>query len=129
MGNAQDVIISYDDSVLPTGSDEPILFDTSVACTGKRQINGVGGGQKRFLWNIVHDNPGNLRLEKSSDRGVTWVPVITVPSASGVDGGFVIQHYDDFRILWVNLAVDQLVWDVTISLTGMRHTAGVAGDA
>ena len=122
--------ITFDDSVLPTGNDNIELFNTVVACTGKRQLNGVGGAMKRFVWNIVFDLPANIRLDKSNDRGANWVPVgAVVAAATGVDGGFLIEHYDDFRIVWVNDGVSQTVWEVDIALDGERSVAGVAGDA
>lgn len=121
--------ITFDDSVLPTGNDNIDLFNSAIACTGKRQINGAGGGMKRFVWNIVFDLPGELRLDKSDDRGASWVTVgAAVAAVTGVDGGFLIEHYDDFRIVWVNGGVSQTVWNVDIALDGERSVAGVAGD-
>lgn len=123
--------ITFDDSVLPTGADNIELLNTAIACTGKRQLNGVGGAMKRFVWNIVFDAAATIRLDKSDDRGVTWVTVgAAVTPVTGVDGGFLIEHYDDFRIVWVNGgAGNQTVWEVDIALDGERSVAGVAGDA
>jgi hypothetical protein len=128
--NAQSTHITFDDSVPPTGAGDITLFDTAIACTGKRQINGAGGGMKRFLWNIVLDEAGVIRLDKSSDRGSNWVTVVSgIAVVTGVDGGLLIQHYDDFRIVFTNGGTDQTVWEVDLMLTGERSDAGLVGAA
>lgn len=112
--------IKFDDSVLPTGSGDTSLFDTSVAYTGKSQFR--AGGIRKFVFNIVHDQAANLRLHKSNDRFVSNdIEVSSTALAIGTsEGEFLVELYDDWRIVWENSGVDQTVFEVDIALSDDR---------
>lgn len=112
--------IKFDDSTLPTGSGDTTLFDTSVAYTGKSQFR--AGGIRKFVFNIVHDQAANIRLHKSNDRFVSNdIQVSTQALAAGTtDGEFLVELYDDWRVIWENDGVDQGVWAVDLALSDDR---------
>ena len=114
--------IRYDDSVLPTGAGTTTLFDTTVACTGKGQLQ--AGHIKKFCYNIVHDENGSIRLDKSDDRGATFVTVRTTAHTAGTSEAEIpIEYFDDFRVVWVNGGTDQTSWHVDLALSDQRAVA------
>lgn len=116
--------ITTDDSVLPTGSGDTVLFTTSTLCTGKRQLQ--SGGISKFAYNIKHDENGSIRVESSKDRGVTWVAEETIVLAAGASsskGDVLIETFDDWRIIWVNGGTDQTVWVTNLALADDRSAA------
>lgn len=114
--------ITTDDSVLPTGSDAPVLFATVPLCNGKRMLQ--SGGVSRIVWNIKHDEDGVMRLDSSKDRGLTWTDSENTATLTGggdvSKGEFLIEPYDDWRIVWVNGGTDQTVWVTNLSLADDR---------
>lgn len=121
MSGCAEAIVTLDSTALipPTGSGETVLFDSSVACPGKRQLQ--GGGFRRIKLDITHNQDGELKIEKSTDRGANWIlaePEI-VASAGGAPANeaFDISSYDDFRVLWANGGVDQTIWEPSVSLS------------
>lgn len=112
--------IKFDDSTLPTGSGDTTLFDTSVAYTGKSQFR--AGGIRKFVFNIVHNQSANIRLHKSDDRFVSNdIQVSTTALVAGTtEGEFLVELFDDWRVIWENAGVDQGVWEVDLALSDDR---------
>lgn len=112
--------ITFDDSVLPTGSGDTNLFNTALVYTGRRQFR--AGGIRKFVFNIVHDQAATLRLHKSNDRFVTNdVEISSTVLAAGVtEGEFLVELYDDFRVVFENGGIDQGQFEVDIALSDDR---------
>lgn len=112
-------------TTLPTGSGTTELYSTAVACSAKHQL--LAGGVKLFLYDIAHDEDGVIRIDKSQDRGISWVICRSIVHAAVANvcstGAIMVECYDDFRIMWVNDSNDQIVWVVDMSLSNQRAVA------
>ncbi len=116
----QSTKITFDDSTLPTGSGDTIMYDTSVVWTGKNQF--ARGGIRKIVLDIVHDQAAELRLHKSSDRFVANDVQVsaTVLAAGTTQAEFLVETYDDFRVVWENGGIDQGQWEVDMALSDDR---------
>jgi len=114
--------ITFDDSTLPVDATTTIMFESSTAFPGKRQF--LYAGLNRLTWDVAHDKAAKIELSKSDDRGVTYeiVETLTLPAAAPTAsrGSFLIEQYDDFKVVWINGGTTQTKWDVSMSLVDER---------
>jgi len=118
--NANSTKIAFDDSILPSGGGETVLADSVAICSGKGMFR--NGGMKKVVGNIVSNQPGTIRLDSSHDRGENWVAVSSSIAVTPLDFDFeyLVEHYDDFRVVFTNGGTDQTVWHVNMALSPDR---------
>lgn len=113
--------IKFDDSVFPSGAGDVTLYDTVAAFPGQHFWQ--AGGVKKFVGNTLTDQAGTIRIDTSNDRGVNWhvqgTPIAVV-TGGAFDFEFLVEHYDDFRVVFTNGGVDQTVWHVNLALSNER---------
>src|SRR6187402_2649061 len=102
-------------------SDTYVLFSSVTAFNGKKMapINGY----KRFVVGVRHSSAGTINLYKSVDRGVVWVLADTFSAASTTLEDVydaLVEHFDDFKVEWVNTGSAQSPWVVSMALTPER---------
>lgn len=119
-----EVVVTLSSALLtaPGISESKVLFDSTVAFPGKRMAQGAG--LKRIKIDVTHDQDASIRLDKSDDRGATWVtaqPAVTAAAASQpANEALDVSGYDDFRVVWVNGGTAQTVWEPSVSLSEER---------
>lgn len=105
----------------PTGSAETTLFDTTTQFGGGGMI--PLRGIERIAFAAEHDQAGTLRAYRSTNKGTTWdlydERAVAAPGATGISGPFdyVINTYQDWKLVWANGGTDQGTWRPEISFT------------
>lgn len=125
---SEQTIVNYSGTAPGADSNFYDLFDTTVACTGKRQLQMAG--LNRIVLHINHAGAGSadgiVHIDRSDDRGATWVTdAQTAIQANEADTphdiDLVFEPYDDFRVRWENDGgAAQTTWQVLITLAGER---------
>lgn len=114
-------IVTYAGATPAADSLTYVLF-SSVACfPGKRAASGAG--YRRFVVGVRHSSAGTINLYKSVDRGTVWVLADTFAAASTTLEDVydaLIEHFDDFKVEWVNSGSAQNPWVVSMALSPER---------
>lgn len=118
---SETAVITYNGSTPGADSNTYVLFSSVTAFPGKRMHS--YGGMKRFVVGVRHSSAGTINLYKSSDRGANWVLADTFSAASTTLEDLydaLVEHFDDFKVEWVNSGSAQSPWVVSMALSSGR---------
>jgi hypothetical protein len=118
---SETAVITYNGSTPGADSSTYVLFSSVVAFPGKRMHSGLG--LKRFVCGVRHSSAGTINLYKSTDRGTNWVLCDTFSAASTTLEDLydaLVEHFDDFKVEWVNSGSAQSPWTVSLALSSGR---------
>lgn len=117
------VQIKYTGATPGADTNAYVLFSSVTAFSGARMAQGMG--LKRFYLSLAHSDDGTIVVEKSDNRGTTWIqvfPDIAVTATADTDYTLDvdIEAFPDFRISWVNASQAQDPWVPNMALTDER---------
>lgn len=105
----------------PTGSNDVTLFDSTVQFGGGGMIPLMG--IERIAFTAEHDQAFTLKAYRSTNKGVSWDEydrrAVSAPAANNISGPFdyVVNTYQDWKLVLTNGGVDQGLWRPEISFT------------
>ncbi len=118
---SQTAVVVYNGATPGADSSTYVLFSTVSAFPGKRMHSGMGF--KRFVVGVRHSSAGTINLYKSVDRGTNWVQCDTFSAASTTLEDLydaLVEHFDDFKVEWVNSGSAQSPWTVSLAFSNER---------
>lgn len=114
-------VFTYSGSTPGADTNTYGIFSSVSAFPGKRML--PGHGYRRFVVGIRHSSAGTVNLYKSADRGTNWVLADTFSAASTTEEDLydaLIEHFDDFKVEWVNTGSAQTTWVVSLAASPER---------
>lgn len=117
-------VITYNGSTPGADSNTYVIFSSVSAFPGKRFAPQTG--YKRFVLGVRHSSVGTVNLYKSVDRGTVWVLADTFSAASTTLEDVydaLVEHFDDFKVEWVNTGSAQNPWVVSMALSPERASS------
>lgn len=121
---SESAVFTYTGTAPGADSNTYVLFSSVEALPGKRMHSGLGF--KRFVVGVRHSSAGTINLYKSVDRGTTWVLADTFSAASTTLEDLydaLVEHFDDFKVEWVNSGSAQDPWVVSMALSSGRQAS------
>ena len=118
---SESVVIKYTGAAPGANSNTYELFSSVTAFPGARMHSGLG--LKRIVCGVRHSSAGTINLYKSADRGANWVLADTFSAASTTLEDVydaLVEHFDDFKLEWVNSGSAQSPWTVSLALSSGR---------
>jgi hypothetical protein len=118
---SETAVITYNGSTPGADSSTYVLFSSVAAFPGKRMHSALG--MKRLVVGVRHSSAGTINLYKSVDRGTNWVLCDTFSAASTTLEDLydaLVEHFDDFKVEWVNTGSAQNPWTVSLALSSGR---------
>ena len=118
---SETAVFTYTGTAPGADSNTYLLFSSVTAFPGKRMHSGLG--LKRFVCGVRHSSAGTINLYKSADRGTTWVLADTFSAASTTLEDVydaLVEHFDDFKVEWVNTGSAQSPWVVSLAFSSNR---------
>lgn len=109
-------------------SNDYLLFSSVVAFGAKhlrdRNIS-------RIIFGVQNDQAGTLKAYWSNDGGTNWnlysSTAVVIPAAGASSGpyGYLVDPYDDWKLVWTNGGSAQTTWRPTLSSIKGERASGI----
>lgn len=100
-----------------TDSDDYVLFSTA----GFTRNMFAHGGIQRVILDLLCDNDGTLKEQKSNDGGTTWTQIgsneAITATGNSIFREYQVAPYRDWRLVWTNGGTAQGSWEPDIALS------------
>lgn len=109
-----------------TDSNDYILFDSTVMFTNGLRMHHIS----RAIFGVDNSQAGTRKAYWSPDRGTTWKlydSVAVVAATASTDPGpfaYLIDPYDDWKLVWTNGGVAQGTWLTSLTLIRSDRSSG-----
>lgn len=126
MGVQETVRVRVTGGTPGTDSNDYKLFDSTVMFTDGLAAHGIS----RIIFGVQNSQAGTRKAYWSADRGVTWnlydSTAVAIPAASTSSGPFayLVDPYDDFKLVWANGGVAQATWITSLTLIRADRSSG-----
>lgn len=107
-------------------SNDYTQFDSTTCFTGGLRAHDIS----RIIWGVQNSQAGSLKAYWSANRGTTWnlysTTAVGIPAAGASSGpyGFLVDPYDDWKLVWTNGGVAQATWIATGSMIRNDRSSG-----
>ena len=108
-------------------SNDYKLYDSTVQFTDGLSAHHIS----RIIFGVQNDQAGTLKAYWSANRGTTWnlysSTSVAIPASGASSGpyGFLVDPYDDWKLVWTNGGSAQTVWRTSLALVREDRASGV----
>ncbi len=113
----------------PADAADTTIFDTTVNLGGARML--PLSGIKRISFTVKNDQAATLKAYESANGGTTWdqyqAITVAIPGASATSGpyDFLVDTFQDWKLVWTNGGVTQTVFRYVVSFNEDTRQPGL----
>ncbi len=127
MSNPESIRVAVTGGTPGANSNDYILFDSTVTFTNGLRTHDIS----RIIFGVQNDQTGTRKAYWSANRGTTWnlydSTAVAIPAASTSSGPFayLVDPYDDFKLVWTNGGSAQGTWITSLTLIRNDRASGI----